>query len=83
MIVKTLGYILTLLGVIGVAAWAIPQVKAMIPNINLLGGDTPLIIISIVLAVVGLFLATRGSHGRAGREVPIYHGRNIVGYRRH
>jgi uncharacterized membrane protein len=79
---KTLGYVLTLVGVIGIAAWAIPQVKATIPQISLLS-DTMLLIVSIVLAIVGLFLATRGSSGRVAREVPIYHGKNIVGYRRH
>jgi hypothetical protein len=81
-IIKTFGLVFCILGIIGIAAWAIPEVKAMIPNIDMFG-DMPLLITSIVVALVGLFLATRGSHGRQAKEVPIYQGKNIVGYRRH
>jgi hypothetical protein len=88
-VTKTLGYILGALGVVGVASWAIPEVNTYIPylsNATTLLGETPLLILSIVLALVGIFLATKGGGGRGRQknpEVPIYQGKHIVGYRRH
>ena len=81
---KTLGIVLAIVGIIGIAAWAIPDVKAAIPNIEQLG-DMPLIVISVVIALIGVFLFVKGSGGRhsRAREVPIYHGKQVVGYRRH
>lgn len=80
---KTLGLILAVLGIIGLAAWAIPEVKATIPQLGQFG-DTPLLIVSVVVALIGVFLITKhSSRMKAEREVPIYHGKNIVGYRRH
>ncbi|MBU0906837.1 MAG: hypothetical protein KKD18_01265 [Nanoarchaeota archaeon] len=78
---STLGYVLLGLGVIGVAAWSVPSIKAAIPQLGTLN-DTILIAVSAALALVGIFLAM-GRGGRQAREVPIYHGKNIVGYRRH
>jgi len=79
---KTLGYVLAGLGLLGVAAWSIPQVKAAIPQLSIIN-DTILISVSIILALLGIFIAVRGGGQRQAREVPIYHGKNIVGYRRH
>lgn len=77
----TLGYILSGLGVIGIAAWSIPSVKSAIPQLGTLA-DSILISVSALLAIVGVFLVVKGSH-RKHAEVPIYHGKEIVGYRRH
>jgi len=82
MIRKTLGLILSIIGVIGVAAYSLPSVKKAIPIVSQLN-ELILVIISIIILLAGLFLATRGSSGKQPREVPIYHGKNVVGYRRH
>lgn len=84
---KALGYVLLGLGAVGAAAWAIPQFRNAIPQssqlIGFLGGETILLVASIVVLLVGLFFATRGGRGgRKGRDLPIFQGRNIVGYRR-
>lgn len=85
MITKTLGYIVAVVGLAGVAAWALPNIKSMIPVPGLSQiGDTTLLVASLIVAAVGLYVATRGSNRmRKGVEVPIYRGKNIVGYRRH
>ena len=79
---KILGYILAVIGVIGIAAWAVPEVRSAIPNMGQLG-DTPLIIASAALLIVGIFLIIRSGGGRQRKEVPIFQGKNVVGYRRH
>ena len=79
---KIVGYVLAIVGLVGVAAWAIPEVKKMIPNLNQVG-DTTLVVVSGAIVLLGLILAMKGRRGRRGGEVPIYHGRDVVGYRRH
>lgn len=79
---KTLGYVLIILGIVGIAAWAIPEVKSAIPQLGTLS-DSILIAVSAALAIIGIFLIMQGGSGRKHQEVPIYHGKNIVGYRRH
>ncbi len=84
MIKKTLGIVLSVLGLIGIASYSIPSVKTAIPYIT----DVPvlpLVIVSLGLLVVGLFITVKSGGGRRGKqpaEVPIYHGKHVVGYRR-
>lgn len=81
MVTKILGYVLAVLGVVGIAAWAVPQVKAAIPF--LVGvQDLMLIIVSAVVALLGLFIVVKMGGGRKAREVPIYQGKHVVGFRR-
>lgn len=84
MVIKsTLGYVFLGLGVIGTAAWAIPNFRSAIPQADAIN-DMVLISVSIFLALIGIFFAMGKGRfgGRQSREVPIYHGKNIVGYRR-
>ncbi|MGV8151716.1 MAG: hypothetical protein ACP5OG_01420 [Candidatus Nanoarchaeia archaeon] len=37
----------------------------------------------VILVFVGITLMIKGSSGKQLKEVPIYEGKNIVGYRRH
>ena len=80
MVKKILGYILAIIGIVGLVASIVPQIKTAlaIPDI----GDTNLMIASILLVAVGIFLALKMGGGKKVLEVPIYHGKNIVGYRR-
>ncbi len=83
MIRKTLGIVLSILGIVGVAAYSIPSVKLAIPYITPVS-DTILVSVSVVLLLVGLFITVKvgGGSRKQPKEVPIYHGKNIVGYRR-
>ncbi|MEK6855189.1 MAG: hypothetical protein AABX73_03120 [Nanoarchaeota archaeon] len=80
---KLIGYILSVVGIIGLAAYTVPFVRSYIPLPPQID-DTILVIISSVLVIVGLFLALKGGSPRRkkGAEVPIYSGKDIVGYRR-
>jgi multisubunit Na+/H+ antiporter MnhB subunit len=78
---NTLGYVLGGLGVVGIAAWAIPNFKQAIPQLGPFS-DSILIAVSAILVLVGIFLVMKGG-SRKVKEVPIYQGKDIVGYRRH
>jgi len=84
MIRKTLGIVLSILGLIGVASYSVPGVKGSIPYLTQIP-DLPLVIVSVGVLLVGLFITVKSGGGRRGKtpaEVPIYHGKSIVGYRR-
>lgn len=79
---KIIGYLIAVLGIIGIAAYSIPQFKAVLgipSSIN----DTTLLIASLIIAAIGVFLSLKGNRTRAHSEVPIFHGKHVVGYRRH
>jgi len=42
----------------------------------------PLLIIAIILIAAGIFIAKKSGKRRGGKEVPIYRGKDIIGYRR-
>jgi len=77
---KILGYTLAAIGIIILAISAVPAIKTAI---NLPASISPAIltITGLLLIAIGLFfLYTKTS--KKGTEVPIYEGKNIVGYRR-
>jgi len=85
---KLLGYLISLIGLAGLALTFEP-VKQIV-NVPLPEQITPTILTigSVIVIVIGLFLVSRSSSKRSpGRqrehEVPIYHGKEIVGYRKH
>jgi len=77
---KTLGYIIAFIGLIGISAWALPEVKEVIPFLEPIS-DTILLSASIIIILFGLFIITKSSK-TAGRSnlVPIYKGKRVVGY---
>ena len=86
---KIIGYILALIGIAGLAISNVSQIKNAIalPSEIAQIGDLNLTIVSVIIAAIGVFLIMRSGRGRGGKrsknmEVPIYHGKNIVGYRR-
>jgi len=81
---KIIGYILAMLGLLGIVIYTIPEVADFAALPAQLTGTT-LLIVSIVLLVVGIFFIKRsgGKRGKQETEVPIYKGKNVVGYRRH
>ena len=78
---KWLGYILVIIGLVGLSSGVIPQIKEKIP---IPASITPLYITigSIALIIVGILLLKQGSE-KSSLEVPIYKGNRIIGYRRH
>jgi hypothetical protein len=78
---KILGYLLAIVGIMGVAIATVPQANVLIslPQI----GDNILIGISILIAGLGIFMIVKGgSGGKQPVEVPIFKGKHVVGYRR-
>ena len=87
---KIIGYPLAIIGVIGLAAYTVPQIKNFLfKSLNIPSAritDIYLLIGGIFLVVIGLFIVMKSSKMRRmkkGIEVPIYRGNQIVGYRKH
>ena len=77
---KTLGYILAGVGLI-VFFLSYPGIRALIGlTIPANFSDVYLMIIGVILILVGAFIIFKGT-GKEVREVPIYQGKEIVGYR--
>lgn len=78
---KILGYILLAAGAI-IAALSYPQFRAMLKlPFSLPISDMYILIAGAVLLILGAMTSFRSS-GKQPKEVPIYHGKHIVGYRR-
>lgn len=79
---KIIGYVLTLVGILGIIvsgdgvqqALSLKLPAALSPNVVLISG--------IIVAGVGLALAVKSGSRKQPEEVPIYEGKNVVGYRR-
>jgi len=83
MINKIIGYVLAAVGVFGVAAYSIPEVKSFFPAFTAVP-ENYLLIASIVLVGIGAFAVVKsGGRSKKVKEVPIYQGKDVVGYRRH
>jgi len=82
---KLLGYIITAIGLLGIIIYSVPEVEELAALPAQLTGLT-LLIASIVIILVGIiFIRRGGGGGRGGKqsaEVPIFKGKNVVGYRR-
>ena len=85
---SSLGYIIVLIGLLGLAIANLKEVQDfaqnLIPQLAQIDSTT-LTIVSVIIVLVGVFLVTKSSHMRTQRlhEVPIYKGNQIVGYKRH
>ena len=84
MVNKIFGYIFALAGLIGIASKTFPQVNENLSFLVAIPSNV-LTIGSIGLIIIGILILFSGGGGRVvkGREVPIYHGNRIVGYRKH
>ena len=81
---KIIGYVVSLIGVVFLLA----SIK---PINSLIAGYIPgmeniatyyFAGVGIVVLLVGIILLRRFSGGKQAKEVPIYQGKNVVGYRR-
>ena len=80
MVNKIFGYVLAILGIVGVAIYTIPQFKSLV-SLPVQISPTILFTVSIVLAVVGIYIIAKGGRRNKVREVPIMAGKDVVGYR--
>lgn len=80
MITKTLGYVLSGISILGLIISFEPIASALGIKLPITSGI--LTIISVILLIAGLILIGKGSSRRKLSEVPIYHGKDVVGYRR-
>ncbi|MBI5803686.1 hypothetical protein HY450_00415 [Candidatus Pacearchaeota archaeon] len=78
---KILGYIFSILGILGVAGTAIPEARTLFPLPPEIS-DTILLVISIALILVGIFIIMKTGKRRGSVELPIFQGKNVVGFRR-
>ena len=91
MINKALGYVMAILGIISLSASLFPEAKdylekslgismSQVPNSYLLIGGVVIILLGVFIVLKS---GKRGGLIQALKEVPIFHGNKIVGYRRH
>ena len=79
------GYVISIVGLlIFVAGSKFFNTKA-VGFVPLLESVKPfyLMVVGLAVVLVGIFFLARGRSGKSQSEVPIYKGKNIVGYRRH
>ena len=82
---KVIGYIISVVGLI-ILSLTFEQIKEMIriPGLENFT-NIQLMIIGLVIAVMGILLIATSKKTRKtkGKEIPIYKGKEIVGYRQH
>tara|TARA_Y100000034_G_C6822179_1_gene370399 strand:- start:100 stop:351 length:252 start_codon:yes stop_codon:yes gene_type:complete len=79
---KILGYIISAIGLIALALTFDPIKSALNIPLPAQLNTTMLTIIAIVLLAIGIFLIIKGSKAsQKHKEVPIYKGKKIIGYR--
>jgi len=81
MVKKILGYLLSIVGIIGLAM-TFPQIT-LITKTTLPLDNLTLTIISLAILGIGVIILIKNKSSKQKvREVPIYKGKEIVGYRR-
>jgi hypothetical protein len=80
---KSIGYVIAIIGIIALGLSTIGS-QAFQDQIGLDNkiADNTVMIGGIILIAVGILFIVKGSSARKGVEVPIYKGKEVVGYRR-
>lgn len=79
---KIIGYIIALFGILGIVVSGEGVQQALALKLPAAFSSNVVLIAGIVIAALGLLLAVKGSNNKQPAEVPIYEGKNVVGYRR-
>lgn len=81
---KLLGYILSAIGLAGIGiSYKAVRDQLGFPTLPSILSDWTIMIIAIILIVIGIIILRKGPNSsKQAAEVPIYHGKNIVGYRK-
>ncbi|MEI6849935.1 MAG: hypothetical protein WCK29_02770 [archaeon] len=82
MVNKIVGYVVAILGIFILAVGVIPPLKTAIKIIPTAINDVTIMALGLLIAAVGIFFIYSGSGKKQSAEVPIYQGKEIVGYRR-
>lgn len=88
MVKKLIGFILAGIGILGLAATSVPRLWAAIPipaSLAKIATSTNVLMASLALVIIGLFLLQKAggfSKKQKVQDVPIYHGEQVVGFRR-
>ncbi len=82
MIQKTLGYVLALLGLAGLVISSEGARKVLSLELPGVISNSLILVISLAVVAAGLALSLKGVKPKQPEEVPIYEGKNVVGYRR-
>ncbi len=83
---RAIGYLISLVG-IAVLALSVEAVRislgidVLFPFISGVS-QYVLMVIGAIIIVVGVFVLRSSGRGRQHKEVPIYHGKDVVGFRR-
>ncbi|MEK6825564.1 MAG: hypothetical protein AABY00_02135 [Nanoarchaeota archaeon] len=81
MVVKWVGYIVAFVGIIGLACATMPPLRNAFSLSSTVSNTLmPLSLVVVVVGAVMVYLSA--SKSKKGTEVPIYEGKNVVGYRR-
>jgi len=79
---KVVGILVGIVGLV-VLALSFSAVRAGFKISSVLGlSDNILMIVGGILLIAGAFLSFGKGGGKKAKEVPIYHGENVVGFRR-
>jgi len=79
---KVIGYVLIVLGLISFALTYDLVLTALKISLPAQLTSTILTIAAAILVIFGALLLSNRDSGRQAAEVPIYHGKTVVGYRR-
>ena len=79
---KTIGYILSIVGIVGLASTTFPGIQQQLGLEAL--SKTALMIVSGVIVAAGIFfLIKEGSPKKKVKDVPVYEEGQLVEYKRH
>ncbi|MEM3112918.1 MAG: hypothetical protein QXH60_03000 [Candidatus Pacearchaeota archaeon] len=80
---RTIGYLISVAGLVVLVLGIAPFNEELVSYFPVLSGIPYYLFFGsgLIIVIVGI-LFLRKSSGRQPAEVPIYHGKNIVGYRR-
>lgn len=82
-VAKIIGYVVAIIGVILVALGAIPALRTALKFIPATISSGMLMIVGVVIVILGIIPIFRSSgSAKQAAEVPIYHGKEVVGFRR-
>ena len=82
MIVKKIaGYVLSGIGILVLALGTVPGLRTPLTFISASIKDVYLMALGLLLAIVGVIIAGKSSSQKL-TEVPIYQGKDVVGFRR-
>jgi hypothetical protein len=79
---KSLGYLLSIVGIAIIAIGTMQPLRDMVKIIPTQITNIYLMIIGLVIVAFGLLLVFKSGGSKKVTEVPIFHGKDVVGFRR-